>query len=452
MTDAPNEPTGSDSSEGEIDLAAIVSAHNDSRQAPPSTGSSTGSSGDRSGGRDDGLLRRLLGDGSSSLWRYGYPAVVAAVLVVGLPLLVFVGLRVILDSTDGQLVRRITDPTAPGYEAVVSRTPTALVAIVGADNTLSGVALLSLTSESSGGVITMPSTLAYPSLFGQLPVSFAWEGGGVDGVAEAVGTVLNLSFTERLVIRASEWPALMATTGPLSMTLPDPVKNALDVVVLPKGSTQIRPDQVALLLDSKAPNENELNRSLRHELFWKAWLAQLRSSGGQVAGPIDAGLGRFVGSLSRGQLSVSALPVTPIPPTPPFSIRYVAVPEPAAATVAAYVPFPEGAPGSRPRLRSLDGTGALGNGVMAAIQLNAGVGQVDVVGNAKKFGQPVTQIIYFDGTSEETARRMRDAIDIGELVPSKESNSASDITVILGQDYLTKYGPSSDPATAPTGR
>ena len=120
--------------------------------------------------------------------------------------------------------------------------------------------------------------------------------------------------------------------------------------------------------------------------------------------------------------------------------------------MAAFVPFPEGAPGSRPRVRSLDGTGSLGNGVVAAIQLNAGGGQVDVVGNAKKFGQQVTQIIYFDGTSEETARRMRDAIDIGELVSSKASNSASDITVILGQDYLAKYGPTSDPGTAPPGR
>ncbi|MFM8861598.1 MAG: LytR C-terminal domain-containing protein [Acidimicrobiia bacterium] len=99
----------------------------------------------------------------------------------------------------------------------------------------------------------------------------------------------------------------------------------------------------------------------------------------------------------------------------------------------------------------MDGTGSLGNGVVAAVQLIAGGGQVDVVGNAKKFGKQVTQIIYFDGTPEATARRMREAIDIGELVPSKASNSASDISVILGQDYLAKYGPTADPGPAPPG-
>lgn len=448
MTDAPNDPAGSGSPKGDVDFAAIVTAHNVARQATPAAGSAERPPSDVKKGR----LRWNLGDGSSTVWRIVYPVVLAAVLVVGLPLLVFVGLRVILDSTDGQLVRRITDPSAPGYEAVVARTPTALVAIVGADNTLSGVALLSLTAENSGGIVTLPSTLAFPSKFGLLPVSTAWVSGGIDGVVESVGAVLNLSFTERLVIRSTDWPALMAGVGPLSVTLPDPVKNAQDAIVIPKGAVQIRPDQVAALVDSRAPNESDLNRALRQELFWKAWLAQLRSSGAQVPGPIDSGLGRFVGSLSRGQLSVSALPVTPIPPVPPFSTRYVPVPEPAAATVAAYVPFPEGAPGSRPRVRVLDGTGALGNGVVAAIQLNAGGGQVDVVGNAKKFGQAVTQVIYFDGVAEETARQMRDAIDIGELVSSTASNSASDVTVILGEDYLAKYGPTSDPATAPTVR
>ena len=448
MTDAPTEPGGSGSPKGDIDFSAIVTDHNRARRNAPSSESP-----DRRTRADSpGRFRRQVDDGSSSLWRIGYPAVLAAVLVVGLPLLVFIGLRVILDSTDGQLVRRITDPAAPGYEAVVTRTPTALVAIVGSDNTLSGVALLALTSETSGGIITMPATLAFPSRYGLLPATVAWDGGGIDGVADAVGAVLDLSFTDRLVIRSADWASLLSTTGPLSITLPDPVRNAQDTVVLQKGTVQVRPDQVASLVDSKSPNENELNRSLRQELFWKAWLAQLRTSGAQIAGPIDTGLGRFVGSLSRGQLSVSSLPVTPMPASPPLPTRYLAVPEPAAATVAAYVPFPEGAPGSRPRLRVLDGTGSLGNGLVAAIQLNAGGGQVDVVGNAKSFGQAVTQIIYYDGTSEETARRMRDAIDVGELVPSKASNSASDVTVVLGADYLAKYGPSSDPGAAPTGR
>ena len=51
--------------------------------------------------------------------------VALVLLVLAIPALVFAGLRIILDSTDGQLVRRVTDPTAPGYEAVLEPTPTA---------------------------------------------------------------------------------------------------------------------------------------------------------------------------------------------------------------------------------------------------------------------------------------------------------------------------------------
>ena len=111
--------------------------------------------------------------------------------------------------------------------------------------------------------------------------------------------------------------------------------------------------------------------------------------------------------------------------------------------VAAIVPFPDGAPGGRPRIRVLDGTGKLGNGVNAAIILNAAGGQVDVVGNAKSFGQKVTQIIVFDGTSEATARKMRAALTMGEIIESTQSNSGADMTVILGEDFLEEFGPTS---------
>jgi hypothetical protein len=118
--------------------------------------------------------------------------------------------------------------------------------------------------------------------------------------------------------------------------------------------------------------------------------------------------------------------------------------------VAAIVPFPDGAPGARPRLRVLDGTGQLSNGINAAIILNAAGGQVDVIGNAKSFGQATTQIIYFDGTSEATAQQMQRALTMGELVASTQSNSGADMTVILGEDFLEKFGPTSGSSGLPS--
>ena len=94
-------------------------------------------------------------------------------------------------------------------------------------------------------------------------------------------------------------------------------------------------------------------------------------------------------------------------------------------------------------MRVLDGTGKLSNGINAAIMLNAAGGQVDVVGNAKSYGQARTQIIYFEGTTEAQAKTMQSALTMGEIVASKQSNSGADMTVILGEDFVAKFGPSS---------
>lgn len=451
----PTPPGGNagpaDEPPGGVDFTALVADHNVERSAEQDAGARTGSRPMASGWR--GRLASILRDDRSRWWRIAYPILVAGVVVVLVPALVLVGIRVILDSSDGQLVKRVTDPAAPGYEAVITKTPTALVALSDDDGSLVGITLLALTSDSSGGVLTMPPTLTYQTQFGPLPVSLAWANGSLEALSSAVGSVLNLSFAEQVVVRASEWSTITGPAGSIALTIPDPVRSADGLVVLAKGSTQVRPEQVATLLTGKGAAESELNRTLRQEVFWKAWLDRLRSTGAPYPGSTTSGLGRFVASLSRSQVSVSALPVLPLPDLPPFPQRYQAVPQATMASVAAIVPFPDGAPGGRPFVRVLDGTGRLGNGLDAAIQLNAGGGQVDVVGNAKSFGQETTQIIWFEGSSEEAARQMREALgDIGEIVRSSATNSASDITVILGEDYVEKYGPSSGPvdATGPT--
>ena len=456
---APSAPSvGGD----DIDFAALVAEHNVARTGasdglrPASVAATPGASVDARPVRSvRDRLARTLRDGSSQWWRVGFPVVVGVALLVVAPLLVWLGLRVILDSSDGQLVKRVTDPNAPGYEAVVTKTPTALVAMTAPDNTLAGVAILALTSESSGGVLTMPPTLAYRSAWGEIPIAAVWGDGtdpaALDNLGDAVGSVVNLSFADRLVVRAADWTSIATPTGVLSVTIPDGVRDATDAIVIAKGPVQLRPEQVGVFLTSKGPREDENVRTVRQEIFWKAWLAAMKRSGAAFPGSTSSGLGRYVAALTHGDVSVSALPVTPLPPAPPIPQRYAMVPEAGRATVAAIVPFPDGAPGERPRVRSLDGTGKLGNGLTAAIQLNAGGGQVDVVGNAKSFGEQTTQIIWYDGSSEEWARKMREAIGgIGEIVQSKASNSASDITVILGEDYLAKYGPTSDVSMTPT--
>jgi hypothetical protein len=374
-------------------------------------------------------------------------------LLAVLPLLVFFGLQVILDSSDGQLVKRVTNPAAPGYEAVVEKTPTAIGAVIAPDGTLDSAVVFALTSDSSGGVLLIPATLGIPSAYGLLPLSEFWKAEGIDGVAAGVGQVLNLNFTEKFAIEPNEWTTLIGPYVPLTLSSPDAVRDSKDAVVFPKGTVTLKADQITSFLTSKSPKDNDVNRLIRQELFWKSWLAKVKSVSAAFPVTTASGLGRFVASVARGQLSISSLPVVPVPtgsPVPGGGPMVTSQESAALDAVAAIVPFPDGAPGARPRLRVLDGTGLLSNGINAAIILNAAGGQVDVIGNAKSFGQATTQIIYFDGTSEATAQQMQRALTMGELVASTQSNSGADMTVILGEDFLEKFGPTSGSSGLPS--
>ena len=463
MTPEPPTPpsSGTPSSGDDFDFSALVAEHNQATVSKKSQGRRTKDiAGDPASDVEQVSVeavakRERVGSQSvrasgSRWWQIGYPALVGVVSLIIIPLLVFVGLRVILDSSDGQLIKRVTDPAAPGYEAVVEKTPTAVAAVLAPDGTLDSAVVFALTSESSGGILLIPGTLGIPTNYGMFPLHEVWKADGIDAVAAGVGRVLNLNFTEKMTINATDWATLVGPYAPFSLNSPDAVRDAKDAVVFPKGSVTLKSDQIASFLTSKSSKDNDSNRLIRDELFWKAWMSKVKSSTAPFPVTIDSGIGRFVASVARGQLSVSSLPVIPVvagSPVPGGGPMCMAQEAAALDAVAAIVPFPDGAPGARPRIRVLDGTGKLSNGINAAIILNAAGGQVDVVGNAKSYGQTTTQIIYFDGTSRETAQKMLDALTVGELVESKQSNSGADMTVMLGEDFLTKYGPTSGPSS-----
>jgi len=443
----------------EIDFSALVAEHNQltAARSTQGRGKQAASSGqdpdqrsqsfsdDQAGGASERSAKSAHSGSTTRWWRVGYPVLVGAVVLVIVPLLVFAGLRVVLDSSDGKLVKRVTDPAAPGYEAVVEKTPTAMAAVLAPDGSLDSVAVFALTSDTSGGVLLIPGSLGVDTDFGLFPLTALWKLGQLEPVTTEVGKTLNLNFTESFAVNASDWATLVGPYAPITVSIPDAVHDEKDAVVFPKGSVTLKSDQIATFLTSRSAKDIDLNRLIRQELFWKAWLAKVKSSASPFPAPTTSGIGHFVSAIARGQLSISSLPVVPGPIAPPAlggAQTYIVKESAALASVAAIVPFPDGAAGRRPRMRVLDGTGQLSNGINAAIMLNAAGGQVDVVGNAKSYGQATTQIIYFEGTTEAEAKIMQKALTMGTIVSSKQSNSGADMTVILGEDFVAKFGPS----------
>lgn len=385
-------------------------------------------------------------------WRLGYPLALV-VLVLAIPALVFAGLRVILDSTDGQLVRRVTDPAAPGYEAVLEPTPTELVVAVTPEGKLDSATVLALTSGGVGGVMTVPAGTVVPSSYGPVSLRTVYDGFGAEAFEASLGDLLDLTFGESRVVPAAEWATLTGPAAPITVNNPDPVAGATGAVLFPKGSIELKAAEVWPYISGKGARESDLARMVRLQAFWKGWFAKIASGGPTALGiPTDEGLGKFLVTLGGDQVQYETLPVTGTYPDAAGNEQFVGASTGVSESVAAIIPFPEGAPGARPRLRVLDGTGELDNGVSAAIVLAGAGAQIDVVGNARSFGQATTQFIYYDDAYADEAEKLRDALGVGEIVRSEQTNSATDMTVVLGEDYVAVAGSGASSAASPSTR
>jgi hypothetical protein len=371
----------------------------------------------------------------SAWWRFGFP-IAMALLILAIPVLVVLGVRVVLDSSDGRLVNRVTDPSAPGWEAVLDPTPTELVLTLDEGEQLQSIAVLILSGEGSGAVLQVPAETLYPvdDNGGELSLAYAWFVAGIDGVRFGLGEILNLSFSDTRVLAPQEWAALVDPLGPLTVNSPDAAVGPDGVVVFPRGSIQVPAEDVPAYLSTRGANETDVARLVRVEAFWRAWLGAVGVAGpGALPEPVDEGLGRFVATLSSEQVQFVTLPVEQVPDE--ATELYRADPAEAAQVVGALVPFPAGPPGARPTVRVLDGTGQLDHGVSAAIAVGAAGGEVKVIGNASDFDVATTEIVYYEDDQRAAAEALRDALGIGEVVRS-ESKSPVAVTVVLGADAL----------------
>jgi hypothetical protein len=385
-------------------------------------------------GAGDRPSRARSGRSPSPWWRFGFP-IALVVLIGAIPVLVWAGTQVVLESNDGRLINRVTDPDAPGWEAVLDPTPTNLVLTTNAAGQLEGIAVMILSGEDSGAVLQVPVETLVPIADGsEISLYYRFFLSGEQGVRDGLGDLLDLSFTEARVVATDEWASLVAPVAPLTVNSPDPTVDATGQVVFPKGSIQVPAAQVGTFLGTSNPGATDVARLVRVEAFWRAWIAAVAGAGLDAAPPpVDQGLGRFLVALGAGQVRFVTLPVTEVSPGPPQLYR--APPASTAATVAELVPFPVGPPGSRTTVKMLDGTGQLDHGTEAAIRLGAAGAQVEIIGNAPEFGVTTTQIVYFDETRRAQAEELRVALGVGELVKSDE-RSVMDATVVLGADAL----------------
>jgi hypothetical protein len=370
------------------------------------------------------------------------------VLVAAIPVLAMVGYRTLRDTTTGRRIDAQNDPKKPRYEANVLPTPVMLLVEMGADNSLQGLTMLALGPGDTGGAVVFipPDTMA-PRVDGTLDtLSNTFGKGNVPALEQAAANLLKLSFDQVAVMSADQWQQFAAPVTPLSVDNPDRVvigdARGRTTTLFPAGPLPLRADQIVSYLQLRNPNESDLAQLNRKQALWSAWLAAIKASNspGAVPGETTTGFGRYLRGLSKGTADITTLPVK----TQVLGAKnesFVADPAAVQALIARDVPLPTPANvGDRVRVRLLSGTGPIGSPNAVASAIVSTGGEITIIGNADRFDYTTTQIIYNGDEFAAAAQKLRDALGVGEVSNSPTPNDIEDVTVILGQDAIAKYG------------
>lgn len=378
----------------------------------------------------------------SRWWRYGFPAALV-ILVVLVPILILAGLHALLVSNHGRLIVTTTNPAEPGWEAAVEPTPTAVLATLSESGDLSSVSVLTLTSDGHSNVIFVPADTHIPSGGGHDTMVTAYKSGGAAGLKAALESTLGVDVGEVTTADVADWEGLVAPVGTLTVSNPDDV-TVNDTRLFNKGSIDLTPAEAGIYLRSRNWAEDDTNRLLRQEAFWRSWMAKIAAKGtaDAVPGETDSGLGRFIRTMAAGQVDYHVLPVKVQALPDAYAGVYVPIAKDVNALLAQTVPFPLASPaGSRPLVRVLDGTGQLDHGVGVARALASAGAQIDGIGNASNFEVPTTQIVITGSDHRAQAEGLQAALGFGDIIERQAdafSSDSVDVTVILGADALGK--------------
>lgn len=379
-------------------------------------------------------------------WRRVAFALATILLVVAIPVLGREGYRLVVNSTDGKDVTRVSDPAAPGYETIVDSTPTMVMVETAADGSLDSLTFVSLNSEKGGTVMFVPimTALKTPAFgLGSIEMVYDLDLPRIDKAqaagAREVGLVLNVGVDEVVPVDDRSLAQLIAPVGSIPVDNPAPM-TLPDGTVLPAGQISLTPEQVGPYLGHLDEGEDQLSQFVRQERVWRSWLNAIAASSdpGIVPGPTDQGIGLFLRRLASGAVNYVTLPGA-------FDEAGLFVPdeELMSEAVVDAVPVPDPpVPGARVLVRLLNGVeaGSPSGAIVRRIVENEG--SVAIIGNGPSFGNATTEIVYGDPADEDAARSMLDALgaDGGtvRLDPSAPDNL--DLTVIVGRDVVDTIG------------
>jgi hypothetical protein len=372
--------------------------------------------------------------------RYWPLYLLMTLLILAVPALVWTGYRIAADSTAGEVLSGRSNPSSPGYTALVEPTPTALVVQVSDSGHAQGLTVLSLSGpdQHGGAVIASPvdvrltkPRMGVESFSGIIDLTSPATAGKV------IGSELGLGFTEVIEVTDADLTTLLGPVAPLEIDNPEPVTE-IDGTTLDAGPVELTAAEVPAYLTAQDVGHTISGKLARQQLVWTAWIDEIARDGGATAipGETDVGLGRFLVGLAAGKVQATSFPVEAAPDADGRSAVKIDH-DPAMLLIANLVPFPVAAvPGDRATVTLLNGTGP-GAVPAAVIQRLVFAGaQITSMGNAKRFGHARTTLTYADARARPFAEAMADRLGVGRVVHSDAADNGIDVEIVVGKDLL----------------
>jgi hypothetical protein len=331
------------------------------------------------------------------------------------------------------------NPTAAKQAASAAHaSPPVLIAQADAQGNAASLMLLVPGAKDKGGSIVLmpPGTMTEVASLGLQPLGQSLALGGAQRLQATVENLLGAAIGGVLVFDDAHLAQLVQPAGPLDVKVPMRVEQVTpDGQVNPlyePGPHRLAPGDVPAFLSVKGQG-TDLDRLVRHQAFFDAWLARMKAQPAAVpAAP--PGLRKALQALLSGPVTTHVLPVRSLGTTSDGELYHVDQAE-LQSLVASVFPGTKPGAAGRPRVQVLNGTRALGLAQSAADKLVPAGVQVTLTGNAGRLDYDETQVVFYRPEDEAAAQRVQRALGLGRLVLSRNPIDVVDVTVIVGRDY-----------------
>ena len=373
------------------------------------------------------------------------------------------GATVALVDRGGGSGDEAAEPVGAGSTSVVPEEPTppvaaprALLVQQGASGGLVSLTVLVVDESGAGGrlVFAPVGTMVEVPSFGLNPLREAFALGGLPLLQQSTENLLGIVFDQVSLVGPEELTALVEPAGVLAVELGASVEVVAGggrvETLFPAGVVDVAPDGVARLLEERGSG-SDLDRLVRHQAFWRTWLAAI--AGNDAAAPpagTAGGLGETLAALAEGEVGYDLLPVEVLATgTGPGDDLYAVREDELEALVAEVAPGSGVASSDRIRVQVLNGTGAPGLSQQVQPALAAAGAVVSLTGNADRFDHQLTQVVFYRDEDLEAAQAVRQALGVGEVVRSLVPLDVVDVTVVVGADFAAGT-PTTVPETTTT--